>query len=72
MTRPSDPTEALVAGARQYVADLSDDEVNALVAETREPDGREGKAGPTPRGGGSGRAQAIAEAKRSGYPTKEV
>lgn len=30
-------TEALVAGAKQWLADMDDDQFDALVAETREP-----------------------------------
>ncbi|GAA4668613.1 hypothetical protein [Gordonia humi] len=31
-------TDPLVAGAKQYLAELSDDEFDTLVAEVREPD----------------------------------
>lgn len=30
-------TDALIAGVHQYLADMSDDEFTALVAEVREP-----------------------------------
>ncbi|WOC12581.1 hypothetical protein [Gordonia sp. MP11Mi] len=31
-------TDALVAGAKQWLADMSDDEFDTVVAEVREPD----------------------------------
>lgn len=67
MTRPNnDPVDALVAGARQYVADLSDSEFEQLVAETREAAPQD-PSGPTPKGASAGRRAAIAEAERRGY-----
>lgn len=66
MTQPN-PIDALIAGARQYVADLSPEQFDQLVAETREPEQNPAAQGNIPKGGGAGRAQALAEAKRRGY-----
>jgi len=45
----ADPRDALEAGARQYLASLSDAQFNQLVAETREPkDPNEANPRPAP------------------------
>ncbi|MGB3699314.1 MAG: hypothetical protein WBA05_17945 [Gordonia sp. (in: high G+C Gram-positive bacteria)] len=48
-------TDALIAGVKQYLADMNDDEFTALVNEVREPEPAEndGKTNSTSTAGGS-------------------
>lgn len=56
----SDPRDALEAAARQYVANLSDDQFSQLVAETREPNDPNDRP-PKPKSdrGGLARGRAL-------------
>lgn len=62
----ADPRDALEAGARQYLASLSDAQFNQLVAETREPqnpDDTPNQPDPAPGGARSTTKRGLASGR---------